>query len=29
MSDWIWLIMILAAWFAAQKWIFPRLGIRS
>jgi len=29
MSDWIWLLVILGAWFALQKWIFPRFGIRT
>jgi hypothetical protein len=27
MPDWIWPILILAAYFALMRWVLPRLGV--
>jgi hypothetical protein len=29
MSDWIWFVLALGAWFALQKWILPRAGVST
>jgi hypothetical protein len=27
MSDWAWMLLVLAGYFVLQRWILPRLGI--
>lgn len=27
MSDALWLLLVIAAWFVLQAWVLPRLGV--
>jgi hypothetical protein len=29
MSDAIWIILVIGAWFALQRWILPRAGVST
>jgi hypothetical protein len=29
MPDWAWLVLVVGAWFALQKWILPRAGVST
>jgi hypothetical protein len=29
MPDWVWMILALAAYFALQRWILPKLGVST
>jgi hypothetical protein len=29
MPDWLWFVLIVAAWIALQRWILPRAGVST